>query len=157
MKITIEQFPAILHDLVKLAAQDAVRILSNKAFTDTLSCIREFDFSLSNYNRLVTGVELVDALNNALFTLPELKVVGVSRRFSKVLAWVNPGDPTIYLNTRKLPRAFTEVRGTIAHEFIHVADQLYTGVKFGHGGNANTVAKAKSAPYFVGLLASMWI
>lgn len=94
-------------------------------------------------NEIISEIELMDYV--------EIKVL--SHPWPNSLAWFTASEPyTIFLNARNLDRTLASIAGSIAHEYIHLADYHCKKYKFGHPKRRfwNKSKVLNSAPYFVG-------
>ena len=103
-----------------------------------------------------TGSDIVNAITkiNIKYT-----VTVVAKRpwnpFTKMVASFNPNRPLeIKLNACKLRRSKHSIVGSTVHEYIHVVDNQYSHLSFGHGTNSSH-GKGNTAPYKIGYMSKL--
>jgi len=106
-------------------------------FQDALSRIESFDMSEDNGKQV---------LENLLDTRVAITTYKSKNPFSKAIATTYANDKTsIYLNTRRNPRAMKDMVNTSLHESLHIAG-------YSHGDNSS-IGKENTVNYKVGEIA----
>lgn len=130
---------------VKDAIAIANKILSgHRGF---YASVRAFNYELTN----TTSRNIADAiLKIHLKYNVKVKVKYHWNPFSKMIAVFNPNKPLeITLNKWKIKRDKYSIVNTLCHEFVHVVDNQYFHLDFGHASNSR-YGKEKTAPYAIG-------
>ncbi len=133
------------YDVVQRAVSLANHLLSDHSFYEEIARHPRFD------NTTATSREVADAMKSCTSRL-EVVLYKTRNPWSRVLGKENEWEPNrIYLNSRRLDRAVSEIAGTMVHEAVHAADAV-SPLDFGHSGNRPN-GNDDTAPYWIGNMA----
>jgi len=127
---------------LKLAINKANCVLNNQDFIAEVEAFKDYTFTDKSSPQVANAIKELKPIKVALYK--------TKNPFSKAIATTYASDrETVYINTRRNPRAMPDMVNTIIHEGLHLAG-------FSHGDNS-PVGKENSVNYKVGSIAEKYV